>query len=738
MLSALINPHDSLDRQNEKLLAIVRSLMLRVEQDTDRSGAAYAQFERAAQLEGQVRQRTGDLEKALSLLNKTNARLAEANRETATARAELASAIEAVEEGFAMFNGDDELVMFNRRFAMHLGDLQAILRPGLSFDSYIHHVSNSTSLALPQGTSRDDWRMSRMRRHTEEHSIFNVPLRGNRWVQVSEQRTPEGGTVILQTDVSDIMRLEREAREKLIDKQAIMIRATLDHLDQGVGIFDRETRLVGWNTCLGEMLGLPVSNLHLGAYFGSCLARIRQDLDSHLPYTRDKVLEWVAAKDRRRPLAFEFRRRNGQTLRFFAKEIPDHGFVVSLTDLTREREAAERLTEANEMLEKRVIERTMELQDALAEAERANASKSRFVAAASHDLLQPLSAAKLYVASLAETPRDPAQADIMRKSQNALDSVERIIEALLDMSKLDAGTVALTKVPVSLGEILRRLRDEFAPHAALKGLRLRVLDNTDMVYSSPDFLPRILQNLIANAIRYTTQGTVLVGVRRTGDNVRVEVWDTGCGIAEEDQETIFQEFQRLDTSHQAAEEGLGLGLAIVERACQRLGHPLGLQSIPGRGTKFFLSIERAPDATHRPSEPRSSRKPTRLSECAMIVLLVENDAEVRRATSLLLGKWNVSVLDVSSCAEALSLLEEIQIKPDAMLVDYQLDNGENGLDLIERLRDQFGDVPARLVSANRSPELRAECVDRQIELMAKPLDARQLEQFLVSAIPEGV
>lgn len=735
MLQALLDPSDSLERQNEKLLRIAQSLMRRVEQDDERSGAAYAQFERAALLEGEVRQRTADLERALGLLNKSNAKLEEANRELASARADLASAIEAVEEGFALFNADDKLVLFNSRFAMHLGDLKEFLRPGLTFDDYVRHVSQSRSLDLPPETSREAWRTARLRRHAERHAIFNVPLRGNRWVQVSEHRPADGRTVILQTDVSDIMRMEREARDRMMDEQAIMVRATLDHLDQGVGIFDHEARLVGWNTALADLLSLPVSHLHFGAYFDTVMARIRTDRDPGQGITRADLAAWVANPGKRPPLSFEFRRRTGTTLRFFAKEMPDRGFVVSLTDLTAERAAAARLSEANEMLELRVIERTMELQDALAEAERANASKSRFVAAASHDLLQPLSAAKLYLASLAESEGPTAQGDIVRKSQNALDSVERIIEALLDMSKLDAGTVALDKVPVSLGDVLRRLRDEFAPHAALKGLRLRVVDSSAMVYSNPGFLTRILQNLMANAIRYTDHGTVLVGARRVGGGLRLEVRDTGCGIPEEHQEIVFQEFKRLDTA-QSTTSGLGLGLAIVERACQRLGHPLGLRSQVGVGTTFFLGVDRAPDASTPPSEQRRVHAPTRLADCALIVLLIENDAEVRRAISLLLGKWNVSVLDVSSGDEALNLLEEIQIKPDAMLVDYQLDDGENGLDLLGRLHARFGDIPRRLISANRSTALRDDCKARAIELMSKPLDPRQLEQFLVTAIPD--
>lgn len=232
MTDWLIDPTDSLERQNEKLRQITEVLMRRVEQDTDKTGVAYRQFERAALLEDQVRQRTSDLEHALDLLNESNARLAEANRAAERARSDLASAIETIQEGFALFNTQDELVMCNSRFGMHMLDLQAELAPGLKFTRYVELVSRSRYLALPDGLTPEDWAERRMRRHQDDHVMFNVRMVRDRWVQVSEHRTTDGGTVIMQTDVTDIMRLEREERDKLLDGQSKMIRATLDHLNQ--------------------------------------------------------------------------------------------------------------------------------------------------------------------------------------------------------------------------------------------------------------------------------------------------------------------------------------------------------------------------------------------------------------------------------------------------------------------------------------------------------------------------
>jgi signal transduction histidine kinase len=299
---------------------------------------------------------------------------------------------------------------------------------------------------------------------------------------------------------------------------------------------------------------------------------------------------------------------------------------MSFTDVTAERAAAKSLSEMNEMLEKRVQDRTNELGIALSEAERANASKSRFVAAASHDLLQPLSAAKLFVASVADRLTQPDLLNVIGKAESALISVEKIIEALLDISKLDATSPTFDIQPVRLDAILAPLSDELTPVARDKGLDLTIVRSGLTVRSDPGYLRRIIQNLITNAIRYTQTGKVLVGVRRHGAMARLEIWDTGCGIAEADQELIFQEFKRLDMANTAS--GLGLGLAIVDRACKSLNHPLHLCSIPDKGSCFTVGLkilcnDKVHEKTTRPISDSS-----RLPKQGQIVLLVENDADL--------------------------------------------------------------------------------------------------------------
>ena len=732
MIDTLINPSDPPERQTEKLLTIANVLMRRVEQITDDSGAAYAQFQRAAMLEDQVRERTHDLERALHLLNNSNLMLAAANRETEAARQNLASAIETIQEGFALFDAGDILVMCNSRFGMDMSDVRPHLRAGLTFDDYIGLVSQSSFLELPDGESPSDWAIARWQKHKDQHVIFNVRMRFDRWMQVSEHRTADGGTVILQTDVTDIIRYEREERGKMLDDQARIIRATLDHISQGVCIFDARAALAGWNQRLGTLLKMPLSKFQLGSHFDHFLRRFSPDFSFGDPLDEARLSEWGLRSGVRPALQFELRRGTGLILDVFAQGMPDGGFVMSFTDVTSERAAIEGLSRANETLEARVMERTLELEDALVNAERANASRSRFVAATSHDLLQPLSAAKLFIASIADDGVVPTARIVLEKAQNALDSVEDILGALLDISKLESGRAAVSVGPVSFAKMLARLNDEFGAIAASKGLRLTVMSSSAVVLSDPAYMRRILQNLIGNAIRYTESGRVLVGVRRRGSVIRVEVHDTGPGIPDSEQDNIFKEFHRLN-ARASASEGMGLGLAIVERACALLGHPLGLTSEIGRGSCFMVQVPLAKAGEGSFEGPQHTPPASRAMMQDRIVFLVENDEDLRRAMRLLLEKWGVSVLESANGEDALALIDELGILPDCFLIDHQLGDGMSGLALIETLRTRHGDLPLRLVTARRTPDLRVQCAAAGIEMMMKPIDARALEQFVAGS-----
>lgn len=730
MSHTLINPADSLVRQNEKLLKIAETLMRRVEQIPSETGIAYAQFERAALLEEDVRNRTFDLEHALDQLNATNSQLALANAATETARADLSNAIETVRDGFALFNASDELVMCNSRFGKWMSDVHPQLLPGLSFKTYVQLVSRSSSLALPKGISPNQWAKRRLLHHRDKHAVFNTRIAGQRWLQVSEQRTTDGGTVILQTDVTDMMRLERRERDRLLDDQARLIRATLDHLDQGVCIFDSRNLLAGSNQRLGELLTLPMHHLTIG----SRAERLYQLLQNNGQFpgrsSAAEVQAWMVSKNNRTPLSFEVLI-GSRALTAFAQQMPDGGFVISFTDITTERTAARALAEANESLERRVVERTLELEAALGEAERANASKSRFVAAASHDLMQPLSAAKLYMASLVEGISSPELLSHLDKATNALAGVEDILEALLDISKLDSGQVAVDLTDVALGDMLGQLSDELAPLAAQKGLDFRIVLPRATVRSDATFLRRILQNLISNAVRYTTSGKLLVGARRCGNSLRIEVHDTGPGIPADQHQRVFDEFHRLSTPSRPT-EGVGLGLTIVKRACDLLDHPLQLRSEVGR-TMFSVVLPLS--SPQGPMDPTPTEGHGQAALPSAIVLLIENDTGLRSALTVALEAWGLDVFACASEREAMSLLHEVDIAPDLVIADYQLDDRLLGSDAITHLRQQHGPLPACLITANRDPELAVLCKSIDADLLHKPINPSDLRRLLLSRLP---
>lgn len=719
----LIDPKAPAPENVEKLLVIAEALMRHAEQDRGDRSVAFAEFRRAAVLEDHVRQRTRDLETALTQLN-------EANAATERARRDLSQAIEAIDEGFALFDKAGVLVMRNSRLCRHLPDIQPQIRPGIRLPDYIRLCSTSAHLALPEGMSPAEWQTERLARH-RQRQVFNVGLSGDRWLQVSEQHVSDGGTVILQTDVTPIIRAERSERGRLLDDQAQMIRATLEHLNQGVGIFDAGRRLIGWNWRLAQMLGLPPDLLRKGAPF---TALLRCGLDQfHFgdEFRLRDLIQWVRSRSGRMPINCELRHAAGVVFDASAQEMPGRGFVISLSDVTRERMAIHAMLRANTSLEARVKARTEQLADALVQAERANASRVRFVAAASHDLLQPLSAAKLFVAGARDEAQNPRVSATLVKAHNALISVEAILGALLDISRLESGGSEVEIAPVPLALLMNQLTDEFRPLAAQKGLALDILPAHRLVMSDPTYLRRILQNLISNAIRYTGSGRILVGPRRIKGGVRLEVHDTGPGIAPEEQQAIFREFHRINATASAA-EGLGLGLAIVDRACALLHHRLGLRSIPGRGTCFSVELPDAPANMHPTPRPPAPQIPAEPGDCAdRIVLLVENDDELRRAMSELLERLGVGVLEAGNAEDALALLDEIGILPDICLVDQQLGDGMTGIQMVQALDARHGRRPTRIITANRAPQIRAAARAAGLEIIYKPIAPEALAAFVL-------
>jgi Na+/proline symporter/CheY-like chemotaxis protein len=522
-----------------------------------------------------------------------------------------------------------------------------------------------------------------------------------------------------------------------------LLQHALDQAPQGVTVFDRNLALAAWNRAFGELFDLPQEQLRLGVGLDE-IVRFNAWRGAYGPgHPEDFVanrLESLINDEKPFRLRLQHSRR---VIEIRSARLPDGGVVTTYTDVTPTVEAEEALAATNELLEQRVRERTEdlvrlngELARATSLAEAASLSKTRFLAAASHDILQPLNAARLYATSLrdhGERASPAEQADLARNVDASLEAVEEILGALLDISRLDAGGTRPDLEDVAIGDVLRQLEIEFAPVARAKGLKLTFVASTAIVRSDRRLLSRLLQNLISNAIKYTARGRVLVGCRVRGDSLRIEVRDTGIGIAEPHQRIIFEEFERLDEGARIA-PGLGLGLSIVERLARVLGHSIDLRSAPQMGSAFVVAT---PFVGRRPST-RSKNDVRRTTEIfeplrGLCVVVIDNEPRVLDGMQTLLGKWGCDVVAALDAEAAKAGLRDRSVIPDAIIADYHLDVGD-GLDAIGGLRDEFGaELSAILITADRTPEVQHAADIACTHVLRKPLKPAQLRALLMRA-----
>ncbi len=482
-----------------------------------------------------------------------------------------------------------------------------------------------------------------------------------------------------------------------------ILRNSLDHVGMGIAAFDKNGRLEISNDRFAALLPLD-----------------------HALLRRPEA-----------PLTHEVGTPSGHVVELRLDPLPNGGFVATCNDVTARVRTAEalrhsdrQLRRAAETLEQRVAERTAELEASRAEAEAANLGKTRFIAAASHDLLQPLHAARLFTAALID--RDPAN-DLGGKIDTSLGAVESLLDALLDISKLDAGAFKPDKRPFALQTLFDSLGTAFAPVAARHDVDLVLVPTRAFVDTDSAFLRRILQNLLSNALRYgRVEGRphrVLLGCRREGGRLRIEVKDNGPGIPADKQQVIFEEFVRLqlEDDDPRAERGLGLGLAIVERIARMLDLPVRLASAPGLGSTFSVLVREVPAVAAAAEAAAPLPRPS--AEAERFVLCIDNEASVREAMATLLRGWGCRVATVASLDEALAATSGGL--PDLVLADLHLDEGPDGLKVVDTLRQRWGrSVPAALITADRDPTLRAQARAHQVEVLHKPLKPAALRALL--------
>jgi Na+/proline symporter/signal transduction histidine kinase len=526
-------------------------------------------------------------------------------------------------------------------------------------------------------------------------------------------------------------RLLDQASEALQYNQD-MLHTALSQMDQGIAVFDTSNGLTIWNRRFRKLLDLPEHVGEVGFPLAEIVAILESRGDASSSGRGDMLADFMTLDK-----PFSLALKTGRIIEVRSNPMPSKGMVTTYTDITQQVEADSALKQANETLEQRVITRTgelirvnRELALARASAEEANIGKTRFFAAAGHDILQPLNAARLYSSSLVERFEGTRDSDIVRNIDSSLESVETILGAVLDISRLDTGAMKPRFSAVPLGEFLSRIETDYQPIANEKHLTLRVLPTKLTVRSDPTLLRRLVQNLVSNAIKYTPSGKVLVGARRVGDKAVIQVVDSGIGIPQSKFTTVFKEFTRLDEGARAA-SGLGLGLSIVDRISRVLEHPVDLKSREGHGTDFRVIIPLADPGAANAQQAAPAPQAKHAALTGLSVLCIDNEPSILEGMALLLTGWGCSVRTAVSAEGALETVEAS--RPDVVIADYHLDDG-TGIDAVAKIRERLAhDVPALLVTADRTPDVRGEAEANTITVMHKPVKPASLRAYLARA-----
>ncbi len=530
-------------------------------------------------------------------------------------------------------------------------------------------------------------------------------------------------------DVSDVVRLLDESGHSLQFSRGLLS-ATLRAIDPGVSVVDHNLRLVAWNPRYREMFDYPDGYVVVGRPIAD-LIRYNAEKGECGPGEVDAHVERRLGHLRRgQPHSFERRRPSGRWIKTVGAPMPGGGYVMSFTDITAEKEAQAELEARVEARTRELAEINRKLDEAKTAAEHATRDKTRFLAAASHDLLQPLHAARLFCAALEQEARDGDQ-PLIRNIDRALVSADTLLRALLDVSKLDAGGVTPQPERFQLASLLDELLIEFLPLAAERGLALHAHPGDFTVETDRSLLRSILQNFLSNAVRYTAQGRIWIGARRRGNDVLIEVRDSGAGIPRADQERIFREFERLETKGSAG-GGVGLGLAIVQRIARLLGHPLSVRSAPGKGSTFALSLPFV--APERRARPRPTGHADSGDPSGLVVLCVDNDETVLAALEAALRSRGCRPLLARSSARAVALAKAS--RPSVALIDLHLDEPVDGLDIGMALRAEDPGIALAIVTADR-----AVAEDPRIGLLGasilpKPVDPNQLWAYLTRIVAD--
>jgi Na+/proline symporter/signal transduction histidine kinase/CheY-like chemotaxis protein len=511
-----------------------------------------------------------------------------------------------------------------------------------------------------------------------------------------------------------------------------VLQSSVQNIEQGISVVDDKLQLLAWNDRYVELFAYPKGFLKAGMPITDILSyNAKRGLFN--PSSIDKRVSYMREGTRHKHIR---KQPDGKVIELNGAPLPGGGYVTTYSDITEYMAIQKELESAKEDLEERVAQRTAELEEAKLQADKANESKTKFLAAAGHDLMQPFNAATLFASMLSKKTQGSELATLSEGVVNSLDNAQSLLSMLLDMTKLDAGVLIPQKTEFAIDEMLSSLVQEFSVIAKQKGVTLRYVQTNVLVYSDKNLLRRVLQNLLSNAVRYTPKGSILVGVRRiqtanTEKKIKLCVYDTGLGIAAHQQHEIFSEFHQLDNNKG---EGIGLGLTIVEKICRLLGHQVGLTSLPGKGSCFSVTATRI---MHTSGNSKQVLKTESYNKELFLenkrFLLVENDEQVANAMCALLADWGANTTLITSGTEAHNVSHQ---HFDVLIADYHLNYGENGFDVAAILSEENVSFALKiLVTANRSNEIREKAAASQFSYLPKPLKPAALKRLLKQTLP---
>ncbi|MCL6701968.1 hybrid sensor histidine kinase/response regulator NahK/ErcS' [Pseudomonas sp. T1.Ur] len=639
----------------------------------------------------------------------------------------LQRAVDNLSQGVAMVNAQGVLELWNRRFLELTG-----LAPVAAHRPFNEVIADS-ELQLLTPASRDG--SGRRIQECEQR------LSDGRVLEIRTHPLPTGGYVNTFTDIT-----ERYQHAEALSESERWIRLITDHVPALIAYLNADLVYEFTNKVYEQWYCWP-----RGVMLGQSLR------EAHSEQHYQRLEAYVARALAGESVTFEFAETNINNqerymLRSYVPNVLANGEVVGIfvliRDITERRRTAEALHQAYQNLEQRVQERTAELttlneqllreidersrvelrlREAKREAERANLSKTKFLAAVSHDLLQPLNAARLFTSALLERREPVANAHLVRNVSNSLQDVENLLGTLVDISKLDAGVIKADVAPFALCELLGNLAAEYRQVARSEGLELRFIPCSVLVRSDIQLLARILRNLLSNALRYTPKGRVLLGCRRHGNRVSIEVWDSGIGIAQDRLEEIFQEFKRGDVQRPDQDRGLGLGLAIVEKIAGILGHRIQVRSWPGKGSVFAIEVPLSATAPKPlPCLDMSEPMLERLRGARIWVL--DNDAAICAGMRTLLEGWGCRVVTALSEQDLARQVDDYRADADLLIADYHLDHDQNGVDAVARINAcRPSPIPAMMITANYSNELKQQIRELGHTLMHKPVRPMKLK-----------